>query len=101
MNTILNSIFNLFCLHDDTPMQSLYLKVTNPLVVGHTVSYVRKLANRNVEFSILVDDFSDHPLSDNACLHEGDVLRVEARVSDEEFLTSLIGRRFHVAELQD
>lgn len=101
MTTILNNIINKFRPQDETPVQSLYLKVTNPLVVGRTVSYVRNLANRNVEFSTFDNDFSDHPLSDSACLREGDVLRVQARVSDEEFLTSLIGRRFHMLELQN
>lgn len=100
MTTILNNIINKFRPQDDAPVQSLYLKVTNPLVVGRTVDYVRKLANRSVEFSTFDNDFSDHPLNDNACLRDGDVLRVQARVSDEEFLTSLIGRRFHMAELQ-
>lgn len=100
MTTILRNIINKFRPQDDAPVQSLYLKVTNPLVVGRTVDYVRKLANRSVEFSTFGNDFSDHPLSDNACLRDGDVLRVQARVSDEEFLISLIGRRFHMAELQ-
>lgn len=101
MPTILNKLMNKFRQQDDAPVQSLYLKVSNPLVIGHTVAYVRNLANRHVEFSTFVGDFADHPMSDSACLHEGDVLRVQAKVSDEEFLTSLIGRRFHMADLQN
>lgn len=101
MTTILNNLISKFRQQDDAPIQSLYLKVSNPLVVGRTVAYVRNLANRHVEFSSFDDDFSDHPMSENASLREGDVLRVQAKVSDEEFLTSLIGRRFHMAELKN
>ncbi|GEM_PF-3753836 len=80
--------------HEKAPQQSLYLEVTNPIVIGRSVAAVRELANRPLEVAAIGSDATDHILTDTMCLRKGDILRVQACISDEEFLISLIGRRF-------
>ena len=93
MTQIIQDFLHLF--HHEKPLQqSLYLEVTNPIVIGRTVADLRQLANRPIEVAAISSEATDHVMKDTMCLREGDLLRVQACISDEEFLISLIGRRF-------